>query len=197
MFTSVALETAENSLNFVLKTQPHLMAGLAELDGRVIQVNVDKLPSLYLVPHTQGVDLYQHLTSEPDLMVSGSVPAFINMAKQTGGVQSGVQFAGDVALAAQLKALAESGGIDWEAVISQVFGDLLGHEIATVGRKAVDKATSLSASLMANLNEFVSEELRAVPSAEEAKPFFDDIDALRDRVERLAAKVAQRSSTPK
>ena len=74
---------------------------------------------------------------------------------------------------------------------ARVFGDVLGMQIANAFAAALKQARVAGRNLAESAAEFVTEESRDVVARAELNAFHDDVDVLRDDVERMAARVAR------
>ena len=102
---------------------------------------------------------------------------------------------GDADLARRLQRLAERFDPDWQQPFTAVFGDVLGVQIANAVRAALRHAREAGGAFAANAAEYVTEESRDVVGRDELNAFHDDVDTLRDDVERIAARVGRLRST--
>jgi ubiquinone biosynthesis protein UbiJ len=64
-------------------------------------------------------------------------------------------------------------------------------QFANAARSALQQAQRGAQDLAQSAAEFVTEESRDVVPRAELEAFYDDVDALRDDVERIAARVAR------
>ena len=98
---------------------------------------------------------------------------------------------GDADLARRLQRLAERFDPDWQQPFTVVFGDVVGVQVANAMRGALQHLREAGGALAANAAEYVTEESRDVVGRDELNAFFDDVDTLRDDVERIAARVSR------
>jgi ubiquinone biosynthesis protein UbiJ len=98
---------------------------------------------------------------------------------------------GDAELAQRLQKLAQGFDPDWQLPFVNVFGEVLGVQIAKAVRAALKQAQVAGRNLAETTAEYLTEESRDVVPRAELDAFHDDVDALRDDVERIAAKIAR------
>ncbi|MGH8075106.1 MAG: ubiquinone biosynthesis accessory factor UbiJ, partial [Lysobacter sp.] len=98
---------------------------------------------------------------------------------------------GDADLARRLQRLAERFDPDWQQPFARVFGDVLGVQVANALAAGLRHAKVAAKEFAGNAAEFVTEESRDVVPRDELNAFHDDVDGLRDDVERAAARVAR------
>ena len=194
-----ALQTA---LNRIIELDPDAQSALRALDGRRVQLTLDA-PALALQltlreSRFEVGPIPRDANDEPDLAVRSTLagllsqlPFLTSQAAQGNTARAGkLRIAGDAELARQLQRLAENFDPDWTKPFADVFGDVLGVQVANALRGALRFGRDSAGKFARNSAEYLTEESRDVPARDELDAFHDDVDALRDRVERLAAKVA-------
>ncbi|WP_432697309.1 ubiquinone biosynthesis accessory factor UbiJ [Marinobacterium sp. YM272] len=188
------LSLAEPSLNRILALDPATLNRLGELTGKVIAIeSTSPHFQLYLVPHGAGIDLLHHYDGSADVTISGSALLLGRLPLAGNAVLfgKGVNLRGDSAIAHRLQAILADTRIDWEAWLGDLIGDAAGHEAAkflrTIGGYSRDTASSFTLST----REYLQEEARMLPTRVEIEIFMDEVDELRERAERLEARVRQ------
>lgn len=196
-----ALETA---LNHALSLDPETQTKLAALDGRSVQL------------HLRGVDLALAVTVEQqrlkvgpaadtsDLRVAATPGSLLSMLfrRHSDGMAPGkVEIAGDAELARRLEKLASGFAPDFEEAFARTFGDVLGVPLAKAVRDGLAHARETGSHLSQDGAAWLRDEARLALSPGEVEAFLDDVDALRERAERLDARLArlervQRGSHP-
>lgn len=197
-FKPIASRALEVALNRLLALDPDTRTALTALEGRRIQLTMEA-PALALElsvrdgrfavgPADTDAD------HEPDLAVRSSLGGLLAqlpfLRPTQGGAGVGkVRIAGDAELARQLQRLAERYDPDWNLPFTDLFGEVLGVQIATLARGALQTGRDGAAALARHGAAFLTEESRDVIGRNELDAHLDDVDALRDRVERLAARM--------
>ena len=74
-------------------------------------------------------------------------------------------------------------------MLSQVTGDILGHQTAQAVRAQFGWIKERATSAQRLTGEFLTEELKALPSKLELQDFYGQVDELRLAVDRAAARV--------
>ncbi|TKR30305.1 SCP2 domain-containing protein [Luteimonas gilva] len=193
----VAGRALETALNRALALDPETRAALAPLSGKRVTLRLAS-PPLTLQIAVEG----ERLTvgpvdeaTEPDLAVRSTLGALIGqlpfLRRDEGAPAGKLHVSGDADLARRLQRLAERFDPDWQRPFAAVFGDVLGVQIANAAAAAFKQARIAAASLAEDAAEFVTEESRDVVSKAELNAFHDDVDRLRDGVDRAAARVAR------
>jgi len=199
-FKPIAGRALEVALNRLLALDPALRNELSALEGRRIQLTMEA-PSLAIELNVRDGRLAVvaanpdsvYAGSEPDLAVRGTLGgllAQLPFLRPRAGVPVGkMKIAGDAELARQLQRLAERYDPDWNMPFTDVFGDVLGVQLASGVRAALRAGRDGAAQLARHGAEFLTEESREVIGRAELDAHLDDVDVLRDRVERLATRM--------
>jgi ubiquinone biosynthesis accessory factor UbiJ len=187
----------ELALNRALALDSETQDALKSLHGQRVAL-ILSTPPLALQIQVEDVALRVgpvESAVEPELRVRttlggllGQLPMFREAAKKPSGK---LRIEGDAELAQRLQRLASGFSPDWQLPFVQVFGDVVGVQIANAFTVAIKQAKHAGVNLAETAAEFVTEESRDVVSKAELAAFHDDVDALRDDVERMAAKVAR------
>jgi ubiquinone biosynthesis protein UbiJ len=198
IFKPAAGRALEAAVNHLLALDPDTRNALTALEGRRIQLTM-QAPALALElsvrdgrfavgPADTDAD------HEPDLAVRSSLGGLLAqlpfLRPTQGGASVGkVRIAGDAELARQLQRLAERYDPDWNLPFTDLFGEVLGVQIAAAARGALRTGRDGAVALARHGAAFLTEESRDVIGRNELDAHLDDVDALRDRVERLAVRM--------
>jgi ubiquinone biosynthesis protein UbiJ len=102
-----------------------------------------------------------------------------------------VEIAGDAELARQVQKLAREYRPDFEAAFTAVFGEVVGTTIARALRDAAKWAGESARHFRDDTIDWLRDEARVTVPHPEMNAFLDDVDDLRERTERLAARIAR------
>lgn len=193
----IAGRALESALNRALALDPETREGVRRLDGQRIELTLSS-PPLALQLRVDGERLVVGPVdpgSEPDLAVrttlAGMLAQLPFLRRDDAPPVGKVRVSGDADLARQLQRLAERFDPDWHQPFAAVFGDVIGVQVANAVASALRGARGLGGALARNAAEYVVEESRDVVGRDELDAFHDDVDDLRDGVERLAARIAR------
>lgn len=193
----LAGRTLEAALNRALALDPDTRDGLRALDGRSVALHV-AAPRIALQITVAGDRLQVGPVSDgndADLSVRSTLGGLISQLpffrNDNAPPVGKLRIEGDADLARRLQRLAERFDPDWQQPFAAVFGDVVGVQIANAVRSALSHARDAGGALAANAAEYVTEESRDVVARDELNAFFDDVDTVRDGVERIAARVAR------
>ena len=167
-----------------------------ELDGRVIAIRVrDTGLAMYFAINNEILDLTTDTEAEPDVVLTGSLVTLARMAGPDGHdhspavLRGGLDITGDAFTAQAFQKLLKHARPDPEEELSRFVGDAAAHQAGKVARGVRDWAIEARATMGANVREYLQEESREVPSRYEFERFGSNIDALRDDVARLEARL--------
>lgn len=183
----------EAALNRALSLDAQSRDELARLDGRSVELHL-AAPPLALRLQVDGPRLQVGpVAAEPDLSVRSSLGGLLGQLpplRDAGGVGR-MRIEGDAELAQRLQRLAQRFDPDWQQPFAQVFGEVLGVQIANAIAAGLRQAQVLARDGAQATAEYLTEESRDIVPAAELAAFHDDVDALRDDVERLGARLAR------
>ena len=170
-----------------------------ELAGTTVAVHVnDTALAAYFTVTEESVllsrELDQHLDNDPDLCIRGSLLALGRMAAtgDASAIRDGsVELIGDAETAQAFQELLAAARPDLEEGVARIFGDAAAHGLGQLGRSVQRWAGDASATMGANIREYVQEESRDAPSRYETEHFAGMVATLRDDVDRLAARIAR------
>lgn len=182
----------ESALNHTLSLDPDTRQKLAALEGRRVQLHL-RGPELALAVAVTD----QRLTVGPpqddsQLRVAatpGSLLAMLFRRDDDGIAPGKVEIAGDAELARRLEKLASQFAPDFEEAFARSFGDVLGVPLARLVRQALAHAKESAAHLAEDGADWLRDESRLALAPGEAEAFLDGVDHLRERSERLQARV--------
>ena len=176
--------TIENFLNRGLPRSPRAQELCAELAGRRIAIEAPAMARV-LVEST-GNSLRVTRGSLPaDAEVIGgplSLLALSGNAAEASLSGGAVEVRGDAELARLLKP-------DPEEELSLVIGDVAAHRLGRLARGALSWTRSAAATLLQNFGEYFSHERGDLVSREEGEQYLRGVDALREDVDRLDARL--------
>ena len=163
------------------------------LDGRVVATKLNELElTLYMCAEGERLLLRNSHAGAVDATLAGSLPAFIGaLAKPGHTLPEGITVEGDATLIRDLRALLAGLEFDWEDRLSKFTGDPVAHGLGEMARRTGRAVGYAGDRLLRDVAEYLREETRQVVSRAEVSAFVDGVDAVRDDVERFAARMAQ------
>ncbi len=196
--TPLPLRALEAALAKAVELDPATAKRLGSLEGRRVSVTLSP-PGLQLAMRVDAGQLRLSIpaeNSEPaDLAVSMPPTAILaQLARAASGQSSaakGVQVSGDAELARAVFELARAYQPDAAELLTPLFGDVLGEQIAQGLAGAVRFAKRSAEHLARNTREYLREESRDLIAPEEMNQWIGEIDDLRDDVARAEARIAR------
>ncbi|NOX70161.1 MAG: sterol-binding protein [Gammaproteobacteria bacterium] len=164
----------------------------AELDGRVIAIRVRNTAlALYFLIHRDELEVTA-VADNPDVVISGSLIALARLAGPSAdaAIRDGsVDLSGDAETAQAFQQLLAYGKPDIEEELSGVLGDVAARGLGDIARNVGRWAENTHATVQQNIQEYLQEESRSVPSRYEVENFRDQAETLRDDVDRVEARI--------
>lgn len=185
-----ALETA---LNHALSLDPDSQASLKTLEGRRLDVHLRGPDLVMAMRVVEGkLKVGPSDAEQPALRVSATPGGLLAMVMHAGheGIAPGkVDIAGDADLARRLEKLARGYAPDFEAAFARVFGDVIGVQLARAFAKALSHVRDSGRHFAEDGADWLREESRLSVAPGEMDDFLDEVDHLRERAERLNARI--------
>ncbi|MFO1389555.1 SCP2 domain-containing protein [Cellvibrio sp.] len=194
MLSTAAIAGVEKIINAALAYDPASRIALEQLTPQVLLVDVTSPAfKLFVVPTAEGINLRGQYEGEITTHIQGALPALISLAKsdQLNLKDTGVHIFGSTHFLAELQRILKNLEIDWEEMLSQIFGDIIGHQSAQLIRGKMSWAKDRAANIQRLTSEFLTEELRVLPNQAELAFFNNQVDELRLGADRVAARVDQ------
>ena len=182
-------------LNQLLAMDENSAARLARLDQRLVRLELEGLGiELNFQFTAHRVNVLLDTEQEPDTVINGTPAALFSMAVpdeegQWGTPGSRVKISGDATLARDIERLFSRLDLDWESKLSNVFGDVLGHQMATGARGAARQFRDTVSTIEDMTGEFLHRPGSPLAREKEVADFSNSVDQLRDATDRLEARL--------
>ena len=187
----------ETALNHALSLDHETRNDLGALNGRALRMDFRGTGlAMRMAVDGQRLVIGPAFEGENQLRVSATPGSLIGMAAARlrgngdGGLPPGqVDIAGDAELARRLERLATRFEPDIDEAFARVFGDVIGFQIARGFRRGFAFARESASSLVRDTADYLVEESRDLIAKPEMEEFLDDVDVLRERGDRLEARI--------
>jgi ubiquinone biosynthesis protein UbiJ len=185
--------TIENVLNRGLPRSPRAQQLCAELAGRAVSIEIAAIGRVLVESTGSSLKLSRATGETPaDADISGGPFGLLALAGSTpeAVLQRGaVRIRGDAELAQKFRELALLLRPDLEEELSRVLGDVPAHQVGRFARAAHRWTRNAAATTVRNLAEYLGHERQDLVPRNEADQFLAGVDALREDVDRAAARI--------
>ncbi len=184
----------EAALDRLVDLDPDTRARLAALDGRAITLDFKgMLPGMRIAVDNSHLRIGPVFGGDSALRIAATPGSLLTLAlarRNDATIAPGrVDIAGDAELARRLEQIANRFAPDFDEAFARVFGDVLGMQLARAVRGGLTWSRTSARTLARDAAEFLTEEGRDLVAKAELDTFLDDVDALRERADRLDARV--------
>ena len=185
----------EQALNRLVELDPDTAEALRGLGGRRIGLALEAPPIALELAVADGRLVVGPPKDEPDLGVRATISGVLSQLpflRPPGAPPVGkVRINGDAELARQLQKLAQRFDPDWDEPFARALGPVFGPQAARLLRDALAGGAKFAKGFSRDAVDYLTEERRDLVGKAELAAFHDDVDELRDQVERLAARLAR------
>jgi ubiquinone biosynthesis protein UbiJ len=186
--------TIENVLNRGLPRSPRARQLCKELQGHRVGVEAVGFTRWLFESTGDTLRVTRDASTAAEAELAGgplSLLALANSSTPEEILQRGeVQIRGDAELAQKFRELATLLRPDIEEELSQVIGDVPAHQIGRFTRAAFGWTQKAAATTVRNVAEYLAHERADLVSKPEGDQFLKGVDALREDVDRLDARIA-------
>jgi ubiquinone biosynthesis protein UbiJ len=177
-------------LNHLLGGQPWLRERLVPFAGRVARLQSFPLDLLVsIAPDGRLAPAGREAQADATVEVSAIALLLLAVGEQQARAQ--VTLSGDAALGSTLEAVLRSLAWDAEEDLSRVLGDIAARRLAQAGRSWIAWQRRLAGELARALGEYLTEERPVLVERAQAQRWIEQVQALRDDVERLEQRLAR------
>jgi len=164
-----------------------------QLSGTIVAIRVrDTALAAYFVVSDDALSVTTAEQDDPDVVISGSLITLARMAGESGeaAVRDGsLDLSGDAELAHQFQQMLSFAKPDLEEELSGVVGDVAAHRLGEFARGLGRWGRDARSTLGSNIREYLQEESRDAPSRYEVERFSNNLNVLRDDVDRIEARL--------
>ncbi len=199
MLKEYSLLALEKAINCALALAEDMPKKIQPLEGKVLEIVVSPLNVYFFLSFEEGnVRLMPYYDGVPDTVIHSNPLGLIRLSilpasKLRSLFNDNIRISGDIALGQQVKDLFDNIEVDWEGHLAHFTGDVVAHQIGSWVREGCAFNRRLMSSLKRSMTEYLQEEKKLVPSSQEVQDFFQDVDDLGLRLERLTAHFNQLS----
>jgi ubiquinone biosynthesis accessory factor UbiJ len=185
------LATIETILNRALPRSPRAQALAAALAGRTLAIEMTGTGQVIVSSTGERIRIQRGSGAPADAAVSAG--PFSLLALATGETQNlhrtGALVSGDAEVAQKFSELLGLLKPDPEEELSRLVGDAPAHHLGRLARTAVAFGNRVAQTGVRNVAEYLAHERADLVPKAEGRQLLDGIDALRDDVDRFAARL--------
>ena len=190
----VAGRVLQEALNRLLRLDAASLEKLDALQDRRIELHMQS-PDIALAVEVRGQSLQVgpvNAGQEPDISFKSTLSGILKslpMFAQGQPAIGAMRISGDVELARLLQNLVKEFDPDWQEPFVKALGPVFGPQAAKFIREGLKQAKTGAGNFMQSGAEYVTEEARVVVSKAELDDFNAQVDKIRQRGDRLQARV--------
>jgi ubiquinone biosynthesis protein UbiJ len=192
--TPAWLASAEALLNRCIDSSARAAVLARRLEGTSLQIDVDGIIRIRLSTHRGRLALLAGDDSPADAVISGSLPALLQLLKAAaprGAGLAAAQIRGDAEIADRYRELLALARPDPEEELSRWIGDLPARRVSQFASGALDWARRARRTAAMNIAEYLQEEGRDLVNRTELDEFLRGVDELRDTADRVGARLGR------
>ena len=194
LLLSTGVSGAEILLNKALTLDPASKNKLTLLQGKIFAIKCTKPNcSIFITVLEKGFQLTTTITDEVDAEITATADVLLKLiiAKNKDHVirNKNIQLKGDASSIQDLQAILFELDIDWEYQLSKLIGDIPTQALSDSIAKLKIFLSNNAASLTADIDEYLHEERKIVPTTSELEIFYQRIDQLRLKVDRTESRI--------
>ena len=191
---TAAIAGLELAVNQALKLDPSTRQKLSQLEDHIFLFRCSSPQlSLYVIPMDGEIKLCGSWMQPADTTLSGSWQAFSQLATASDPasalINGELTLEGDSSALIKLQTIAKQLDLDWEAPLVNIFGDVIGHQLGTGIHRGFSFGRQALKGLKRQFDDYLQEESELLPPRWQVEQFFNEVDQLALRTERLQAKL--------
>jgi ubiquinone biosynthesis accessory factor UbiJ len=185
------LASAEAVFNRNISASSAAATLVKRLEGTSLQVEITGMTRIRVSAFAGRLSLLAGDDSPADATLSGSPPALLQLLRAGAAAQSrsSVQIRGDAEIANLYRELLTAARPDLEEELSRWVGDMPARHLSQLAKSVRTWARRARRTAGENIAEYLQEEGRDLVTKTEMEEFLRGVDALRDGVERIEARL--------
>ena len=187
-------QAIDQAVNRAVSADPAGRERLLVLEDRCIKLVLSGLGiDLYFIGEPKRLLVVAESELPADTVIRGSPAALLAMAAPDWfGKHSDVQIEGDAGAAQALERLLRKLDPDWEGVLTEQLGDVLGHQVWRFLGDSLAGSRRLAGVAGEQVGHYLREESGLLTTRAEFETFVRDVDEVREAVDRLEVRLRRR-----
>lgn len=182
----------EVALNRYLRLESAVIEQCAQLDGRSIAVSLPSSAFSAVIEFMPGgVRVLPEIPTRPSVSVTGTPSAFLRALRSEAPAGAGLDVEGDAELLERFSRMMHTVGFDPEEWLAPLLGDALSHRVAGGLDQALGWLGLNSRRMADHTAEYLREESYDLARDRDAARWMDQVDQLREGIDRAEARVAR------
>lgn len=192
---TIILQSLAHSINAYLDLDPESQPRLAKLYGKIITIEFLPLLFSFQCRFTEkGITIQNDdPTVIPNATLRGTPLQMLGVLLEKDNRQhffaNDVVIEGDAEFGQEVVELFDRMQIDWEEHLSHVVGDIPAYHASQLTKQIASWLGTIKESFSHDINEYIHEEAKWMPSDEALQDFFAEIDTLRMDTDRMEARI--------
>jgi ubiquinone biosynthesis protein UbiJ len=194
---SLVISTLQNTLNFTLDQDPQKSHILKLTKYKILLVNIlDWNLKIIFVPEEDSIKVLEKLPNEeasPDCILSGKLFDLITLSVSENAQQiiqsNKVTQTGDLHVLQDYQTAIKAFQFDLPQQVKEALGPNLTQLFISPIKGITNWLSNSFDSTKKDITEYAQEESQLLPPTEEVKDFFDDVQELSLRLDRLSAQI--------
>ena len=194
---SLALIPLEKILNKLLQQDSLVRQELGRFSGKTLEIE-SRMPNLNIVLILQTDSIRLSALSSDDTQIksdakisgkaSDLLPLLLEKSASRPLANPALVISGDAQLVQDIYQIAQQLEIDWQDQLAFSVGDIATHQLDQFLKNATSWSHQARENAKYNIGEYLKEETHSVPNSTEVDSFYSDLDQLKLRIDRLAAR---------
>lgn len=185
----------EQAINRAIALDEGAAPRLMPLSGKLVRLEL-KGPGIDLFFHaaTDRLAVTAESAQTPDTTISGSPTALLAMAVPDWfAAGSGVRIEGDAGSAQALEKLLRRLDPNWEAMFVEHLGPVVGHQLWRMLADARSDTRRVAETTANQVARYLREESGMLVTHDEMTGFVEEVDELREAIDRFEARIRRRA----
>lgn len=187
---SLLARAVEEALHRAIALDPNAPRTLGRMQGRSLALDLRGTPIRLTLRADDGrLRVHAGVDDDADATIRGTPGSLLALSVSENTLGGKVEISGDAARARQFQKLFSELDPDWEEPLTNLFGDVIGFQLAQGMRRFWSWGNDAARRLGGDTREYLIEETRVLVHPLEIEQFLDDVDDLRDDVARLEKRI--------
>lgn len=191
MIPAFTLPLLAKLTNAYLAQDPEMQTRLLRYDNRIVRFTLTTLDWTFFITFKQGrIELLPACNDPIDAALKTTLTALTKtVCNEKAIITEEMELSGDMTLLQDVSKIFRSIDMDWEELISHYTGDIIAHGIGNVTRSLKQFHEKAFSSQKKNISEYLQDEITLLVHPFQLEDFCDEVDDLREAVDRLAVKI--------